>query len=156
MEPFGATIFCDDIREELYGKVSLIGIYSIAFASHAKFPISLPKFGFYITACFSNDDLPISDVTLQIYLPQDQKDKPSFTKKLEWQMTAEERFDPDPILFPDPLGVVQYNTFVLLGPVVIKQNGFFRVRLLHKDKEIKIGALEAIYIEPPNSSPEPS
>jgi hypothetical protein len=153
MEPFGVTVFCDDIREELYGKISLIGVYNAAFASYAKFPISLSKLGFYITACFPSDGPHISDVHLHIYLPQDQKDKPSYSTELDWRTTAADQVAPDPKLFPDPLGVVQFSTYVLIGPINIKQNGFIRVRLIHRDQEIKVGALEVTHVERPESNP---
>jgi|SRR5580700_9148584 hypothetical protein len=147
MEPFGATIFCDDIRDELHGKTSLIGVYGTELVSYDEFPLSLPKMGFYITVCFPVGGPLISDVKLHVYLPQDKKGQPSYSSSLGWQTTAEDSSLPDPKVFPDPLGVIQFTTYVLLGPINIQKSGFFRVRLTHQDQEIKIGALEAVYRE---------
>jgi hypothetical protein len=149
MGPFGVTIFCDDIREELHGKSSLIGVYGNELASYSKFPISLPKLGFYVTVCFPINGPLISDAMLHIYLPQDLPGQPSFTSSVDWEMTTEDVKQglPDAKLFPDPLGVMQFTTYVLLGPINIKQSGFFRVRVIHRDQEIKVGALEVIYRE---------
>jgi hypothetical protein len=147
MDPFGATIFCDDIREELHGKTSLIGVYGNELVSYSEFPISLPKLGFYVTVCFPANGPLVSDVKLHIYLPQDLKGNPSFTSSLDWAITVEDVKEgmPDPNLFPDPLGVIQLTTYVLIGPINIQQSGFFRVRVNYRDQEIKIGALEVIY-----------
>lgn len=43
-EPFGVTIFCDDIRFELNGKISLVGCYSTEILFHDPAPGVLPTF----------------------------------------------------------------------------------------------------------------
>jgi hypothetical protein len=47
-EPFGSTIFCDDIRQEVGGKLSYMGVYYGAVYVPS-FPISIPKFAVSVT-----------------------------------------------------------------------------------------------------------
>lgn len=43
MTPFLSTIYCDDIRQEVGGKLSLIGVYNTVLYV-PQFPVTLPKF----------------------------------------------------------------------------------------------------------------
>jgi hypothetical protein len=42
-EPFGYTLFCDDVRQEIGGKYSLIGIYRNDLIFEGPFPAKLSK-----------------------------------------------------------------------------------------------------------------
>ena len=48
MDAFGLTIFCDDIRSEIDGKISLIGCYTGRMMIGGEFPVILPKLGLSI------------------------------------------------------------------------------------------------------------
>jgi hypothetical protein len=41
--PSAIAVFCDDIRQEIGGKVSFIGIYQQSLISPAPFPMTLPR-----------------------------------------------------------------------------------------------------------------
>jgi hypothetical protein len=45
---YGTSIFCDDIRNEIDGKISLIGCYSHAIVLKEPPPFIMPKFGIHI------------------------------------------------------------------------------------------------------------
>ena len=44
--PTGSTIFCDDIRYEINGKVTLVGVYAADMVLPNDFPVTLPKICF--------------------------------------------------------------------------------------------------------------
>ena len=48
-EPFGTTIFCDDIRHEMNGKITLVGCYSNELNFNGPAPGILPTFAAYIS-----------------------------------------------------------------------------------------------------------
>ena len=74
--PSGYTIFCDDIRQELGGKLSYIGVYSSILYLSGGFPATLPKFGFSIHY-IQPGRRPKTPIDIMIYLPGDTKNKPS-------------------------------------------------------------------------------
>ena len=43
--PFGYTIFCDDVRNEINGKVTLVGVYAGDVIVLGTLPVTLPKLG---------------------------------------------------------------------------------------------------------------
>src|SRR5690348_15588662 len=73
---FGHTLFCDDIRMEADGKMMFIGVYGQHMLVHAGFPITLAKFGFGISF-FQKRPVFEAELGIQIFMPQDQEDKPS-------------------------------------------------------------------------------
>lgn len=59
MKPFLSTIYCDDIRQEVGGKLSLMGVYNgIMYVQ--QFPLTLPKFWVVATFVASKDEPPKS------------------------------------------------------------------------------------------------
>jgi hypothetical protein len=141
MDPLGIAIFCDDIREEVGGKFSLIGCYAndIQFID-VSFPITIPKL-----AVFAVARLPPEPVTPQlqilVYLPGDSEGSPA--AKFEFQ---------GPLLNPytnrdleTHLDLEKSHSLrcpILLSPVIFKEEGFIRVRLLYGQQRIRLGALK--------------
>lgn len=61
-EPFGYTIFCDDIREEVGNKLTLVGVYTDRMGVQTEtLPIAIPVFGLlarvFVPASFSFSSL---------------------------------------------------------------------------------------------------
>ena len=57
MQPFLSTIYCDDVRQEVGGKLSLIGVYN-AVMYVQQFPVNLPKLWIVATFVASKDEPP--------------------------------------------------------------------------------------------------
>lgn len=74
---WGFTLFADDLRQEIGGKISVIGIYQTDLIQHLDFPINLPKFAMLIKYYEVKGALK-SDMNVNIFLPGD-KDKPSIS-----------------------------------------------------------------------------
>jgi hypothetical protein len=59
MTPFLSTIYCDDIRQEVGGKLSLMGVYN-AVMYVPQFPVTLPKLWIMATYVTAQDNPPKS------------------------------------------------------------------------------------------------
>jgi hypothetical protein len=144
--PVGFTIFCDDIRDELGGKTSVIGIYSGAMLIHAPFPVALPKFGFYIeilepARLLLERDFPIE---FSVYLPGDEEGKPSLLMQLPADpAAAKETYDNLPWRPTRPL--LAHTTLKwIVSPLQLKGPGAIRVLAGYKDDQIRCGGLQVI------------
>ena len=65
IEPYGTTVFCDDIRDEVSGKRTYIGVYPNEMLVNGDFPLLLPTFGFALTY-LEPLDWPVEKVTIKI------------------------------------------------------------------------------------------
>lgn len=132
--PPGYVIFCDDIRDEVGGKQSYIGIYRGILLSSSDFPLVLPKLGLAITVRWPNDEL-VEDFELRIYLPGDVDERPTVRIPVNPQVpsgTAQEN---------DEAQFVELYSSLTMSPVVLNTTGFIKVRAVTKDKTIKLGSL---------------
>jgi hypothetical protein len=140
-DPFGLTLFCDDIRREVNNKISLIGVYSAELVVFSPFPVSLPKLGFHIDVRFTAEQPVMDEVTLLIYLPGDVDSAPTINQVIPWKHHSQT----DEELPPDVISVSNFLYSFVLSPIILKQAGFIRVRILHGEQRIRVGALEVLY-----------
>jgi hypothetical protein len=61
-------VFCDDIRQEIGNKISLMGIYSGEMIFPVKPPVVLPKFGIVAWVIADIDD-PIQTISVSLNVP---------------------------------------------------------------------------------------
>jgi len=161
IEPTGFTIFCDDIREEVNGKLSLIGCYGADLRIFGSpLPILLPKLGFHITIRLPTDG-PNLPLKIMIYLPGQPDDQPALTADatIPDELIAEHKSQPrdpkwDALIGSEPVfrGVRQH---FVLSPVAIIEEGLIRVRLLYGDTRIRAGALKVL-VEKETVTPPPT
>ena len=123
-EAYGITIFCDDIRQEVFGKISLMGIYGSDLKIFSSLPSILPKLCMLVNARFGIGQT-ITNPKLQIYLPED-SDTPSIIMDLPWTIEKTDELNPPP--FPDALQTMNLTNYTTIAPFVIKQEGYLRVR----------------------------
>ena len=145
--PFGSTIFCDDIRHELGGKVSYIGIYAGEINSHRPLPITLSKFGFAIRYSERTGE-STEEVSVGIYFPGDPEGEPSTKLKLPIQEMRSKTPDPELMkISQDPL--MTMISHIVLEGLVLKEEGRIKVRAYRGDLEIRMGTLLVQHIPPP-------
>jgi hypothetical protein len=144
----GYTIFCDDIRREVGGKMTLVGIYRSEMVIHADLPIVLPKLGLAILVQ-SPIDRPLDRLKLLIYMPGD-TESPSVTAELvapqaflRFRETAE-----------DKDAWITLNTELVLSPVEVKQEGYIRARVETEGEIIRIGSLRVRKRKPEEAPPQ--
>jgi hypothetical protein len=137
---WGFSLFCDDIRAEIGGKISVMGVYQadMIFPLDQEFPLTLPKFGI-LFKYYETMGAFTEDVAIRVFFPGDSKEAPSIILP----------FPRASIVIPEPLYPLdedQQRVFnlsfpVLLAPLVIKQEGFIKVRVVCGDRTTNLGSL---------------
>jgi len=131
--PFGYTVFCDDVRREMLGKTTHVGIYGGDMRVMGEPPIHLPRLtlvvNFYEKMGEGSDPLE-----LQIYLPSD-GETPSNKIEISPRDHAAGQGEPG----EDNRALL---SFVLeMAPFNITQFGKLRVRMKKGDDILRLGSL---------------
>jgi hypothetical protein len=141
MDRFGYSIFCDDIRNEVGGKLSFIGCYNGVIFVPPQFPFILPRFCVHIHI-FSPATQPFSSIIARCYAPGD--DAPIFEQPIDppekmQQLELVAHLEKDPSA---PLYIVA-GTSLIFAPLKIRGPGLLRVRALvdGAGEEIRLGSL---------------
>ena len=72
--PFGFTLVADDLRQEIGGKISLIGVYGpdMVFLPGTTFPVTIPKLAIMLNWFEDPDQIP-ELLKFRIYFPGDEE-----------------------------------------------------------------------------------
>lgn len=138
---YGYTFFCDDIRQEVGQKFSLVGAYPGRMIVHGAFPCLLPKFAVFVT-CVQRVRSYIPIKKFHIYLPDTSEDgEPSYY------------LDSMPIEIPpepnNEHAIAMGTALTVLAPVVLAMPGMIKVRAERAGELVRCGALtveQALYI----------
>lgn len=149
---FGHTIFADDIRREIGGKISVVGAYNSIMYIHTGFPVALSKFGIWITYFERKGALDQdADVELRVILPTAPEGEPSTITSV---IPASSRpktpllpRSPDAGSWPEPL-FRRIDHQIVAEPLIIPAPGVIKVRAVCGDKVAKIGILRIGRPEP--------
>ena len=145
-EVFGHTIFCDDIRYEIGGKRSYIGVYSTTLYIHSDFPALLPKFCFDVLYSQRHEKVLLDAVKILIFLPGDDEN-PSIEGEISAdetkRMTELARANSTPIDLKNQPVTVMRGTFQF-SPFVIQKPGPIKVRAVREGKLVRLGALSVM------------
>lgn len=135
-EPFGSSIFCDDIRNEVGGKNSYIGVYPASLAVPV-FPASVPKFG-VVTTIYEPRLMAEKrdwEISISVYLPGDNPEQPSLSGSLPpipretFQMMDQTMLPADDEVPP----LVIMNAAFIFTPMILRQPGRIKVRAKYKE-----------------------
>lgn len=130
--PSGYTFFCDDIRFEMSGKVSLIGIYS-AVMFVKEFPTILPQLWASIYFLQSpNETRPLS---LRLLLEVNGEDRILQEAKIEHPNSL-------PPVETEGFQMAQMNLQLQMPHFQILEEGRLKVRAYLDNDEIRLGALD--------------
>jgi hypothetical protein len=133
LEPLAITTFCDDIRYEVGGKHSLIGIYrDDLLLQGVTFPTTLPKLALSVTLVLHSSD-PVLSMDIQISLPGEREDAPQYVAHLDTQM------GPDTDASTDKRRYLNFH--FILAPITFKEPGPIKVRVHQQNHVIKAGTL---------------
>jgi len=136
---YGATIFCDDVRQEVGGKVTLVGMYMDRMFVHGDFPFLLPKFAMYIN-CIQRQRVAKPITKFVIFLPGDEDDKPSI-EVLHAPDQMVSLLAEDENKMPEH-GIIKAHASIMLSPVVFQAPGEVKVRaIIQNDQMIRCGVL---------------
>jgi len=137
------TLFCDDIRHEMGGKLSFIGVYSGGLFVHA-FPATLPKLCLSVRIVTPADE-PLRSLKLRVLkddevlqeIAMDDEQLAAFSDAAE-DMTEEQRKER-----------VQTAQFILVfSPIQFEGPCTLRVRVQTEDGELRGMALKVDQAQP--------
>jgi hypothetical protein len=131
--PSGLTIFCDDIRHEINGKETYVGIYKGVMFLRGEMPVTLPKICFAIL--FREDPRSVEPVTIKIFFPgQEDDDEPAAVLEMRPQSALE---------LPQSSEFTIRDAWMILEVpnAQVTQYGKFRVRAYRAGDEIRLGTL---------------
>ena len=138
--PYGYTIFCDDVREEVLGKLTLVGVYrgEMTVILVPGQSMNIPKLH-ALTYYFERPDERHEPLELRVYLPGDAEDAPSQRTEIP------PRDEPPPGAFSDAEGADDPRIQLMFGfqfaPLVVRESGYLKVRLQRGDKVYRLGAM---------------
>lgn len=140
---FMSTLFCDDIRQEIGNKISLMGCYqSELFVPHI--PTVLPKFGVYVSV-WTPIDHPFKNLSVRV-LQDDETELASVTMPEEDIHAASQKKPPD----SEFRGV---HTFIAFAPFVVERPTQLRANVITEEGEIR-GQKLRVALQTPEQ-PEP-
>lgn len=144
----GTTIFCDDIREEVSGKSTLVGVYKGVMLLHTReLPVTLPKLCFFII--YPEPPDPSYDkLELKIFAPGEKE--PVCTADVAMNKARLAVPLPMPEIGGDP-NFHQLSLAIILSPFKISEFGRINVRAYRDEEELKLGSL---LVEPLAVPPE--
>jgi hypothetical protein len=150
----GFVMFCDDIRQEVGGKHSLIGCYQGSLFVE-QVPATIQKFGVYITVF---EPMAFAEerkfaIPLQIFLPGDEPDSPSVAGELPYQEGAVAEIRSRFPAVDDPIteAGMRILLIVTFAPLNITKPGLIKVMMKYQDEVIELGTLR-IYLQTPTPS----
>jgi hypothetical protein len=143
-EPFAVSIFCDDIRQEIGGKLSFMGVYYGAMYV-PQFPIILPKFCVNVTFYEPKNmaEVRVSPVIIRVFMPNDTDDTPSITGEVRSIKEMIGLLPPSELpIEKDVPQLAIANAMFIQSPLVVQEPGRVRVRCEYPDGTIlKAGSL---------------
>lgn len=140
MEAHGYTTFCDDIREEVGGKSTLVGCYTGELLHQGDYPLSLPKFGLVTQTLIPPERVPRNFDLIVDYVP---------TGEVVFKISNDlSGLDVNSLVTPksadeeDEERYIALGSNIILTPLVIPQDGKLRVRAMLDGHIVRIGLLK--------------
>jgi hypothetical protein len=136
--PYGTTVFCDDVRDEISGKKTYVGVYFNEMLIPSPFPALIPQFALAITYLEPLSD-PVEQVSLKVFVPGESSDS---------ELAADVVLPVDRVnsideKSKDPHAEYRAHIFHFkISPFFIAQEGYVKVRAFIGDREIRLGSLK--------------
>lgn len=144
MKRHGYSIFCDDIRNEVGGKLSFIGCYNSVMFTSPDMPFVLPKFCIH-THVVSPAEYPLSSVLLRCYVPG--IDEPIIEEPIDTPPIAEQKKLVSELESGNtaPRYIVA-SASLILSPFEVLGAGLISVRAVIGDmaEELSLGSLRVV------------
>jgi hypothetical protein len=137
---WGFSLFSDDVRAEMGGKLSVMGIYQtdMVFPHNTEIPFLFPKFCILIKY-YEIQDAFTDDIFIRVFFPGDAKDTPSVVLPFP-RATLGNAANPYP-LEDDQVRIFNLTFPLMLSPFPIKQEGFLKVRVVCGAITTNLGSL---------------
>lgn len=145
MDITGYSIFCDDIRHEVQGTVSYIGVYGPQMNIAATFPIVLPKFAIATFVRLSPEteaDYGFDELVVKAFFPGENEDSPRYTMQLNGENVRNELVRMKSLSPPEDSDQgLQFVLPMIFAPVPLLAPGLIRIRGFAEGNRIRLGAL---------------
>jgi hypothetical protein len=154
-DAFGYAFFCDDVRHEVGGKLTFVGVYQAFLYLNQDFPASLSKL---VLSIHYSERLGIETkaTSIRISLPGDLDDQPSFVGELPM---ADIHRAPKPPSGEDqglpPPQFLNVATQITLAPLQLKSSGLINVWVQRGDEKIQLGLLRILRAPVTTDQPAP-
>jgi hypothetical protein len=152
-DAYGYTTFCDDIRMELGGKITLVGVYGGQMVLAGPLPGVLPKLALHISYRQRYDRI-VLPVQFRVFFPWDDPEKPMVIDiPDEGVQSAAQKAR----LLSERGGEVAFSNVTFqfsFVPFVIMGTGVIRVRAVRGDELVRLGGIEIIAPRVP-AAPQP-
>ena len=137
-------LFCDDIRQEVGNKISLMGVYGgdLILALPAQ-PVLIPRLGAFVSLITDLDDAP-ERVTMTVYVP------PGRTEIVKIELPAL----PPPASQFDGATKSHYRFMIQFPPVTVSEEGFIEIILETEREVIRAGRLNVRFQPSAGTAPE--
>jgi len=122
---WGYTIFADDVRSEVGGKISIMGIYHSDMLVQSDFPITVAKFFAFVTY-FEEKGAFKGDPKISLFIPG--VEEPFFHATV---LRSQLNVAPTPYadeLETDAVRLLMIQMPILFSPLQVQQEGFVRVQ----------------------------
>ncbi len=149
IEPYGITNFCDDIRHEINGKLTLVGCYAGSLNFNGPPPGTLPTF-----AALINLRVPLhiqfEKISLRVIKTEGDEETTILEDEIE---NSKEHNEPSPV--PVPSSGEEERVLLMAfpckwTPIHFSKSGQIKVRAyLDGDLEVRLGALSVNFVEQP-------
>jgi hypothetical protein len=138
---WGSSLFCDDIRQEIAGKVSLIGVYGSDMILPVDFPATAAKLCVHITYVEVTNEFQ-GNLSLKISMKTNDSDNLIHTEEIARQDIISTLHPNAQLLIGEDGERVNILRFhVVFTPLPIPEECFIKVRMTCGDVVTKMGAL---------------
>ena len=140
-QSYGVTTFCDDIRNEASGDVTIVGAKNGDFRLPT-FPIVLPKFGVSCSIVCKPLSVGHHQVVTMVFLPGDgQKPSININGNINVSEEAAASYKSND---PDIPAHSKITTQFVLSPIELKHEGEIKVRALLDGELIRAGTIKVV------------
>ncbi|WP_306153431.1 hypothetical protein [Roseovarius sp. MMSF_3281] len=148
-EPYGITTFCDDIRHEINGKLTLVGCYASSLNFNGPPPGILPTFAALINLRVPTN-IQFEKISLRVIKTEGDEETTILEAEIE---NSEDHNEPSPA---SVAGSKEDGKVLLMAfpcqwtPMNFSKPGQIKVRAyLDDDREVRLGALSVMFTEQP-------
>lgn len=137
--PGGYAIFCDDVREEVGGKNTLVGVYGSDLIINASPPVMLPQLACVVTFILDPEQMP-KQLTIQIkkFAPTDQVEVLSAVELPPFADMPQPEYRPG---YGDSKRLFTLSAAMKMAPLPIEGEFTLRAIALADDDEYRLGGL---------------
>ena len=143
--PSGYTILCDDIRHEITGKTTLVGVYNTQLIVTGEAPVTLPQICMVINLRLHPPKDAIAP-TIKIFRSDQVEPIYEMTAELEPEVTQAVPM-PTPT-DPDSVTFLQLGFNAIIPSLVIDGPFSLKVRAFLNGDEVRLGALQIAMVQP--------